>query len=282
MAAGGLACISPGLLVPQHRIRIEGVSSLLLNYLLVAPGADVALLPLGVGAMANHGGQRLANVRVVWYENVYVTEGAQSQASTLAEADPEVLVGREGHAVYFALEAVRALLPGEELLLDYGPEWEGEWQKYLMTLKFWIEIHGSEDVTLAPQFRHPIHVPPGFFPPSFYRRCVGLDCDRTSARSHSRVYHQARLNSKKSSRMTLESVEEASQQSLQRRGAGAGGGVGDEDASCRLLASGAAACGFMSQGTSCAAGFIAGIACCAVLFRYWLRAKSQRPVSRSD
>ena len=208
--------ISPGLLVPHHRIKIEGASSVLLNYLFVSPGADVAVLPIGHGAMVNHGGELAANVEWVWYNEVFVREGDVPQDQRLYNADPEDLVDRESGAVYFALKALRPLDYDEEILLNYGPDWESKWQKYLESLKVWIELHGSEDLSFAPQFRHPIHISPDVFPPTFYQHCVGLDCDKVSMKSHSREYHQAVLNTQESSRMTLEVVLKAQEGSVNR------------------------------------------------------------------
>jgi hypothetical protein len=218
------------LLVPQHRIKIEGTTSVLLNYLLAAPGTDMALLPVGHSAMINHGGSLDANVEVVWYDAILGTEtdtetgtgtetgidGGASQASRLAEADPEDLVGRDGQAVYFAYKALRPLFPGEELLLDYGEEWEWHWERYLRVLELWLELHGATDVTLAPQFRHPIHVAATFFPSNLMVSCVGLDCDKTSVKSHSREYHQMLLNVKTHSTMSMETVQQARKQSNNR------------------------------------------------------------------
>ena len=234
METGELAALSPGLFVPHHRIAIAGTSSVLLNYCFVAPGADVALLPVGHSAMVNHGGKQRANVKIVWYNAIHNKEGEReevgkgggmSQTQRLEEADPETLVDREGSAVYFAYEALRSLDPGEELLLDYGSAWEQQWQRYLQALTRWLELHSTPgrgesdetDVSLAPQFRHPVHVPVDFFPPNFFKSCVGLDCDRQSVKGHSRDYQHMVLNTKKHSMLTLASVREASQQSEDRR-----------------------------------------------------------------
>ena len=198
--------------MPYHRLVIEGTCSLLVNYCFKEPGNDIALLPIGHNAMANHGGKIDANVEIVWYD----IDGSTSQTSMSPEDDNDYMVGRNGHAVYIAFKALRPISLGEEILLDYGSEWENKWYKYLQALEFWLALHGDEDVTFAPQFRHPIHLPHKFFPSKLYKPCAGLDCDRNSLKRHSRSYHHAVLNTKLNTKLTAESTVRSKKESEKR------------------------------------------------------------------
>ena len=55
--------VSPVLILPKHEVKRESnVRSVLLNFCFSRPGSDVALFPIGYGAVCNHGGKELANV----------------------------------------------------------------------------------------------------------------------------------------------------------------------------------------------------------------------------
>ena len=211
---GHVVIVSPVLVVPKHVLERAARSSVLLNYCISSKGTDVALLPMGLAGMINHGGPRRANVVMEWFswDGHNVTE---SLGRSNIERD---LIGAPSAPLYFSYRALRPIAEGEELLLSYGQEWEQAWLRYTEAMSAWLAVYGdkSSDLTLAPQFRHPIGPPAGLFPQSFFsgkaKKCLSSrDCSEPySARMP--VVTNAALNTVPSTKLLLSELSQSQRQ----------------------------------------------------------------------
>ena len=187
-STGSSVYVSPTLAVSKHKFVDNGRDSVLINYCISTPGSDLAFLPTGRMAMVNHGGSSRANVGVRWFEWGRNPEDGPVAAADLfrdVNVDRDLLSPSTGGPVYLEYFALRDIAVGEELLLDYGDEWEGAWRVYLTVLHQWMEIYGedassgpaSAQLMNAPQFRHAIGNPSSLpFPPQLMVECTGRDC----------------------------------------------------------------------------------------------------------
>ena len=190
---GDVVSVSPVLVVPKHVLERAGRSSVLINYCISGEGTDVALLPMGLAGLINHGGPRRANVEIDWYD--WENRDASKLLETMdIERD---LVGAPSAPLYFRYKALRPIGRGEELLLSYGREWEKAWLRYTEVMAAWLEVYGEKgaDLTTAPQFRHPIGPPRDLFPPSFFsdkvKDCVGGEgCDGVKKQARAKFVHE--------------------------------------------------------------------------------------------
>eukprot|EP01041_Mallomonas_annulata_P004474 gene4474-8909_t len=167
---GEIVSISPVLILPKHDVaKDEGV---LLNYCISIEGSDVALLPVGLGALANHGGSS-ANLEMTWYawsdEEGFATKFKQS---------PEILFTSQFAQLDLAYRATRDISAGEELYISYGELWEQKWIAHLDALNEWIEEDSENELNIAtkPQFRQTIGAPEGLFPKWWRVTCIGEEC----------------------------------------------------------------------------------------------------------
>ena len=154
--------ISPVLVVPKHVLQRNGRSSVLLNYCFASSEHDVAFLPTGTAAMINHGTGATANVGIRWFD----WEG-RDVLDLLQSVDvAKDLIGARSAPLHMEYFALRPLSAGEELLLDYGQEWEAVWRVYLQVLSHWMATTGGGDEVMlqAPQFRQPIQMPRNMLP----------------------------------------------------------------------------------------------------------------------
>jgi hypothetical protein len=161
---GDVVSISPALVLPKHTVYTTNDTSLLINYCICSNGSDVALVPIGLAGVMNHGGSS-ANVAMDWM----VWEGMESRLSW----DVQDLESAPFAPLDIQVIATRDIKKGEEILLHYGVEWEEEWTEYVHAMMEWNSNHGHG---LQPQFRHHIGAPAGFFPASFVSDCIGDDC----------------------------------------------------------------------------------------------------------
>lgn len=188
---GEVVSISPVLVLPLHAVERENERSVLLNYCITAGNAsspngtrsDVALLPLGLVGMINHGSGEMANVAMDWY--LWSADQNIDRLNTWSVEDLEEAQAAPLDLQYIATRDIRA---GEELLVSYGIEWERAWKNYLTRMLHWHEVMDllqdrGEDISsldvLPPQFRAPISAPPGMFPESFLAaECLGtIPCE---------------------------------------------------------------------------------------------------------
>lgn len=112
---GAIINVSPVLILPKKRF----IRSELSGFLLSEPAADMAVLPLGAAALANHGGAG-ATAAVCWF---YPAEGACGGMPDLLKGGSlsknDLILGHvaEHWVAYVATRDIRA---GEEVTLDYG------------------------------------------------------------------------------------------------------------------------------------------------------------------
>jgi SET domain len=125
------------------RTRLAG-HQLLLNYCLGHGDSTVLLCPYGpVFNMINHN-QTLANVRLQW-----ASPKRSNHHPKVLREDPSDL-NKYGYGSVLAMElvATRDIQRGEEILLDYGDDWERAWQSHVAT---WEPTEGAEDYVPAWQ-----------------------------------------------------------------------------------------------------------------------------------
>jgi hypothetical protein len=169
---GEVVSISPVLIVPRHLLERPESNTVMLNYAISTNGTDVTILPIGLAAMINNGRAEKANVRLEWYEWASHTSGGMPQAlmsRTIEEIDESPF-----SALDVSYRATRPIRAGEELLLDYGPEWSEAWERYLVA---------RADPAAPAVFRCPVGAPEGLFPEPWHKlKCFGEHCRRLARR----------------------------------------------------------------------------------------------------
>jgi hypothetical protein len=99
-------------------------SQLLLNYCFGHRNTSVVLCPYGINAgLINHS-KELANSKIVW------SEKSMRRAQWL-EQSPDEWMKELTAGLAFDLVATRDIVKGEEVLLDYGEEWEEAWNRHV-------------------------------------------------------------------------------------------------------------------------------------------------------
>jgi hypothetical protein len=163
---GDVVYISPVLVLPKQQVRKYEDTNVLTNYIISEDGSDVALLPIGLTGILNHGGTE-SNVRMEWYTG----EGDVSRL----DMSPEDLEALPFAPLDIRYVATRPISRGEELLLDYGEDWSRKWLEHVDRLVTWNDRFGeqSNNLFMKPQFREPIGAPAGFFPEHFKSDCIG-------------------------------------------------------------------------------------------------------------
>ena len=166
---GELVYVSPVLALPKHKVLDFNDESVLINFCIASPDSDVALMPIGLSAMANHGGKH-TNMNLSWHfwPSEEPTVNLRKSADDLVKAPFAQL-----DLAYTATRDIRA---GEELFIFYGEDWERKWWTHLRNLKEWLpDADGGEG--MKPLFRHSIDAPAGLFPKWWKSYCVGNTCD---------------------------------------------------------------------------------------------------------
>lgn len=102
---------------------------LLLNYCFGHDNTTMVLCPYGVGSsLINHGGKKDANVKVVWSEKTMVhPEWLDKPITEWAY--------KSGAGLCFDYIATRDIVQGEEILLDYGDDWQAAWDHHVANWK---------------------------------------------------------------------------------------------------------------------------------------------------
>lgn len=165
---GDTVMMSPVLVLPREDVESTADSSVLMNYCLTTNQSNVALLPISVGGMINHGGIN-SNVEIMWESDSSTTEHLSQPASILASLNFAPLT--------IKYVAKRPIISGEEITISYGQEWEEKWLEYLSSLKLWNQQFGAFGHYMKPQFRKMIEAPFGLFPPTFFGNCFGKRCE---------------------------------------------------------------------------------------------------------
>ena len=119
-----LVAVSPMMHIDRHDLDGGTHKHLLLNYVIGQPNSTYLFLPTASAVnYINHGEP---NVGLIWVrtpEEVEKQNNGKSSDRILREADGLVMEVR--------YVAIRDISPGEEIFLDYGPEWEDAWQEHM-------------------------------------------------------------------------------------------------------------------------------------------------------
>lgn len=172
--AGEVVSITPVLILPKHILNDTYANSVMVNYVLSVDGSDVTLLPLGRASMVNNGGKE-SSLSVHWYDWEGQRVLYDQYPSAALERSIEELEASHFANLDISYVATRDIEEGEELTLNYGPEWEAAWKEYQNTI--WRRkqlIHAAID---PPIFRQPIGVSATMFPSSWMGNCIGRDCN---------------------------------------------------------------------------------------------------------
>jgi hypothetical protein len=169
---GETVMISPVLLLPKHDVELTADSSVLMNYCISSNQSNVALLPISVGGMINHGGTT-SNVEVIWGTDASTESHLSWSVTHLSTLNYAPL------SINYV--AKRPILIGEEITLSYGENWEKAWLEHLHALQVWNEKYSSSGHYMKPQFRHMLEAPLGMFPQNFYQECFGTHCQKISS-----------------------------------------------------------------------------------------------------
>jgi len=123
---------------PARRIGMQ----LILNYCFGHAESTVILCPYtSPSAYVNHATGEKANAEVRWAE-----DGTPGHNSDWLEESVSSLKWRNEIGLSLNFVATRDIQPGEEVFIDYGPEWENAWNKHV---KEWAPPPDSENYASA-------------------------------------------------------------------------------------------------------------------------------------
>jgi hypothetical protein len=101
---------------------------LIINYSFGHWNSTVMLTPYGGGVnYINHGGKEKANVKLRWPDRELIAHKPEFLQRTPYDLSNTV----DKIGLSFEYVAIRDIAPGEEVLLDYGVEWEQAWAKHV-------------------------------------------------------------------------------------------------------------------------------------------------------
>lgn len=166
---GELITISPVVLLPKGEVAIASIeNSNLINYCLTSKG-DVAILPIGLAALANHQRQDLANMKLQWY---------QKNSKQIDQINPIEIMSKKSEndiQLDIAYYATRDIEATEELTFDYGPKWIDLWSTYLAQS---LSINSNNTQGKTVKFQASIETPKDLYIPNAWNdiECIGLSC----------------------------------------------------------------------------------------------------------
>jgi hypothetical protein len=111
----------------QYTEKVIG-QQLLLNYCLGYPGSNILLLPYAPGVNFINHHSEMANAAVRWSNQAYEEEWLELDPNLLFESPVT-------HGLVLEYVALRDILPGEEIFIDYGEEWTQAWEKHMSEWK---------------------------------------------------------------------------------------------------------------------------------------------------
>lgn len=156
---GAVVAASPLLAVAREDLATVagGGHQLLLNYAFGHPRSSLLLVPTApIVNYLNHGPQ--PNVAIRWpaegSQTHRVFNGAWQEGGNWWLASAPDAVRKRSNQLAWEYVALRDIAPFEELVLDYGPEWDQAWGQFA----------GLHPYQRAGYFRHEIGVPEGFYP----------------------------------------------------------------------------------------------------------------------
>lgn len=155
---GDLISVSPVLIMPRHGVEnLTDPDSVLQNYCISTEKSEVALLPIGYAALANHDSS--PNMMMEWFSWPASPDTVQR---ALGEKNLSSLMKSPFSPLDIAYIATRNIEKDEELTINYGASWLDSWATYLARYADWLESGGS--LKARPIFRHFVEAPPGLFP----------------------------------------------------------------------------------------------------------------------
>lgn len=154
---GAVVTVSPLLAVAREDLAVPGGTQLLLNYAFGHPGSSLLLVPTApIVNYINHGTR--PNVAIRWpgekSQLHRVFNGAWQEGGNwwLKSSVGEVL--QKSNQLAWEYVALRDIDRFEELVLDYGSDWDQAWGQF-------ASMHPYQR---PGYFRHEIGVPDGFYP----------------------------------------------------------------------------------------------------------------------
>jgi len=137
-----------GMRDPANRIGMQ----MILNYCFGHAESTVILCPYtSPSAHINHAAGAKANAKVVWAE-----DGTPGHNSDWLEEGVSVLKFRNTIGLSLNFVATRDIQPGEEVFIDYGPEWEEAWNKHV---KEWVPPPDSDNYVSATVLQKDLTIP---------------------------------------------------------------------------------------------------------------------------
>jgi hypothetical protein len=144
------------------------------NYCIASPDSSVVLLPLGLGALANHAMAGTANMEleIFWWKSLHPNDDLDKMRklnSTLVELSQEKFAQLD-----IAYRATRDIHEGEEVTYDYGEGWINSWATHLAEVNDWLvetaagtmaKMKGEveEDLIHRPRFLSYIEAPKNLY-----------------------------------------------------------------------------------------------------------------------
>lgn len=127
---------------------------LMLNYLYGHPDSDLLLLPVGpMVNFINHDRQR-PNAEIRWHEvrESHETDGKLQRRQEyhhpeLFDVAGESVALVHGKGLIMDIVATRDIMEGEEILLDYGKEWQGAWDVHKNAFENRQQRMSEKDIT---------------------------------------------------------------------------------------------------------------------------------------
>lgn len=104
---------------------------LIVNYCFAHPESSIILFPVApVITLVNHAGSEKANARLAWSKHKY-----HGNMFELLDETPTELAQYRHVSLVLELHAVKDIAKGEEIFIDYGPDWESAWKEHMAEYK---------------------------------------------------------------------------------------------------------------------------------------------------
>jgi len=133
----------PSTVREKDRDSIPPGKQLLLNYCLGHANSTMLLSPYGPAFNLINHNQTRANVKLQW-----ALPKRSNHFPEMLEKDPMDFTDIKSAKLAMEVVAIRDIEPDEEILLDYGDEWEAAWQEHLET---WRPVNGAENYISATE-----------------------------------------------------------------------------------------------------------------------------------
>ena len=168
LQAGQVVGPSPLLHVPRHILNMYPLAytrhgrsyvnatgnapnhhQLVLNYCWGHRHSSILLCPYGAAtSLINHGSGQQANVKLQW--NKQLIQHPEWLNATLAEWSNDMHAG-----LMWDFVAIRDIAKGEEILIDYGPEWDHAWKTHVQN---WRPPPNAHAYRGAPELNEMVQV----------------------------------------------------------------------------------------------------------------------------